>query len=129
MGRASRDDWAKRVERWKDSGLSAKVFAAEVGVNASTLSYWKWRLAADSKKRIARKRTRKNTAVVTRKSPAKKTASLAVRPLSFVEITKASSAAVAEPFEIELVSGERVRVPSSFDAEALARLLAVLERR
>ena len=31
-------------------------------------------------------------------------------------------------FEIELGSGVRVRVPGSFDADALSRLLGVLER-
>jgi len=31
--RVSRDEWAKRVERWKDSGLTAKEFASEVGIN------------------------------------------------------------------------------------------------
>jgi hypothetical protein len=35
--RASRDEWAKRVERWRDSGLRAEQFAAELGINAGTL--------------------------------------------------------------------------------------------
>jgi hypothetical protein len=38
MSRASRAEWAKRVERWKDSGLSAKEFAAETGVKSLALS-------------------------------------------------------------------------------------------
>ncbi len=42
--RANRDEWQKRVERWSDSGLSAKQFAAETGINAGTLQYWKCRL-------------------------------------------------------------------------------------
>jgi hypothetical protein len=42
--RASRDEWAKRVERWRDSGLSAEQFAAELGINAGTLKFWKYRL-------------------------------------------------------------------------------------
>jgi len=33
MGRASRAVWAKRVERWGDSGLTAKQFAAEIDVS------------------------------------------------------------------------------------------------
>jgi hypothetical protein len=37
-----------------------------------------------------------------------------VRPLSFVEVTKATSAPSSEPFEVELVSGERVRIPWGF---------------
>ena len=42
--RASREVWAKRVERWKDSGLSAKEFAAELDVSAKTLTFWRWKL-------------------------------------------------------------------------------------
>ncbi len=34
---AIREQWAKRVERWKDSGLTAKEFAAETGINAQSL--------------------------------------------------------------------------------------------
>lgn len=112
MERVSRETWVKRVERWMDSGLTAKEFAAEVGLNASTLSYWKWRLRA--------KRPSK-----ARRTPAK-SAALAVSPLSFVEVARAATA--IEPFEVELGSGVRVRVPGSFDADALSRLLAVLGR-
>ena len=112
MERVSRETWAKRVERWVDSGLTAKEFAAEAGLNPSTLSYWKWRLRA---KRPARARQARA-----------KSARGQVSPLSFVEVARA--AAAAEPFEIELGSGVRVRVPGSFDAEALSRLLGVLGR-
>lgn len=118
MSRASRDTWAKRVERWQDSELPLREFASEAGVNPSTLSYWKWRLSREAPKSAARRR-----------AAPRKTASLAVRPLSFVELTKQAPARLVEPFEVELVSGERIRVPSSFEAEALARLLRVLEQR
>ena len=33
MDRTSRETWAKRVERWKDGGLRAKEYAAEVGIS------------------------------------------------------------------------------------------------
>lgn len=36
--------WVRRVRRWKKSGLTAKDFAAREGVNAKTLSYWRWKL-------------------------------------------------------------------------------------
>jgi DNA-binding NtrC family response regulator len=35
--RSSRDDWRKRVERWKDSGLTAVQFASVMGINAGTI--------------------------------------------------------------------------------------------
>jgi hypothetical protein len=31
MGRESREVWEKRLARWRESGLSAREFAAEVG--------------------------------------------------------------------------------------------------
>jgi hypothetical protein len=42
--RRRRDEWAKRVELWKDSGLTAKEFASELGVNPRSLVFWKWQL-------------------------------------------------------------------------------------
>jgi DNA-binding transcriptional regulator YiaG len=44
MAKTTSAEWAKRVERWQDSGLTAKEFAAELNVNAGTLSYWKYKL-------------------------------------------------------------------------------------
>jgi hypothetical protein len=46
MERASETEWAKGVERWKDSGLTAKEFAAQCGLTASMLSYWQRKLRA-----------------------------------------------------------------------------------
>jgi hypothetical protein len=86
MARESRETWAKRVERWRDSGLTAAEFAAEVGVNPRTLSYWKWRLGSKRGRSLGSttaKRGSKNTS--SRRTRTKKTAALAVRPLSFVE--------------------------------------------
>jgi hypothetical protein len=37
--RVGREEWAKRVERWRDSGLTTAEFAAEVGINPKTLTY------------------------------------------------------------------------------------------
>jgi hypothetical protein len=41
MAKTTSAEWAKRVERWQDSGLTAKEFAAEL---AGTLAYWKCKL-------------------------------------------------------------------------------------
>jgi hypothetical protein len=46
--RVSRAEWAKRVERWKDSGLSAEEFSSELGINARTLIYWKYTLSREA---------------------------------------------------------------------------------
>ena len=41
--RADREEWRKRVERWKGSGLTAKEFAAETGINAGNLQFWQYK--------------------------------------------------------------------------------------
>jgi transposase len=113
MGRESRETWAKRVERWQDSGLTAKEYAAELGINAHSLSWWKWRLAAtkDSSPAPSPRRSRRAT-------PA--------GPMTFIEIPPPPA---IELFEVVLPSSLRVRVPATFDAPTLVRLLDVLEQR
>ncbi len=117
MAKADRAEWSKRVERWRDSGLSAKEYAAETGLKASTLSYWKWRLKSEAKPAPRSTSLAKATA---RKQPQG-------RSLTFVEV--APGAIAASLFEVELAHGVVVRVPMDFDADALGRLLAVVEQR
>ena len=117
MAKADRAEWSKRVERWRDSGLSAKEFAAETGLKASTLSYWKWRLKSEGKPAPRSASLVKTTA---RKPPQEQS-------LSFVEVAR--SAIAASRFEVELAHGVVVRVPMDFDSEALGRLLIVLEQQ
>ena len=109
--RTSREEWAKRVKRWKDSDLTASEFSAELGINARTLSYWKWRLSKEAspgsgkRPRVQPLRDRVKT-----------------KP-TFVEVT----AALSSP-GLELVVGERlvVRVPDGFEVETLRRVMTVL---
>lgn len=123
MGRDSREVWEKRVERWRDSGLTATEFADEVGVNAKTLSYWKWRLGRPTG--VGTKLGRRRAAPTRRMRP---------MAVPFVEVSgvtsapalDAVSAGTFEPFEILAASGLRVRVPVRFDDAALARLLTVV---
>jgi hypothetical protein len=113
MARADRTTWAKRVERWKDSGLSAREFGAEIGVSANALSWWKWELgrkkgqAQPAKRRARRKKT-------------------AVSPMTFVEM---AAPVRSELLEVVFPSGIRLRVPGAFDAGMLARVVEVLEKR
>jgi transposase len=117
MERASRETWTKRIERWKDSGLTAKEFAAEIGINAHSLSWWRWRLeSVPSATPRTRRRARK----------ANKAPAISAEPMTFVELP---SPVAAEPFEVVLPSSLRVRVPAGFDAATLRRLLDVLGAR
>lgn len=103
MGRA---EWAKRVERWVDSGLTAKEYAAETGLNANTLAYWRWRLGAEA----SRSRPKVPTA-----------------PVRFVEIAAEQRSTTAVPFELVLAGGRTLRVPVGFDGAELVRLVQALE--
>jgi hypothetical protein len=89
--------------------LSAAEFALEIGVNARTLTYWKWKLGKPEPLRAAR------------------------RP-AFVEVVATAAARSAgdaslDALEVVLVGGVVIRVPSRFDAETLRRVVVALEAR
>jgi hypothetical protein len=113
MGRSSRDEWAKRVERWVDSGQTAAEFGAEAGINPRTLTFWKWRLRREpGPGRRGRPRTR-----------------------AFVEVVAQGEAGgtteKAKPMTLEVVlrDGTVIRVPPHFDSAALKQVLGALEGR
>jgi transposase len=107
----SRKEWRKRVARWKESGLTAKVFAAQEGINPGTLYHWRYKLAyGDRLDRPAQPGSRSD-AIVT----------------SLVEVAAPPIVAAEQRFEIELRNGRLVRVGAGFDAKTLRTLLAVVE--
>ena len=119
--RVERDEWAKRVARWRDSGLTTAEFAAELGINPRTLTYWAWTLKreASGKKRVWSTKTQKPPA--TWKASAPRAARGAYSP--FVEVKSHASHA---RFELE-VRGRRLHIPDGFDAQQLRSLLEILE--
>jgi len=120
--RVGREEWRTRVERWRDSGLTAAEFAGELGINSRTLVYWKWALGRGEQQHAQR---RERGAKGSRSGAVTKSAA-ASTPVnaSLVEIQTSLGDA---RFELELARGRRLRVPASFDAEVLRRLLDVLE--
>src|SRR5689334_9950769 len=48
MDRTTREVWTQRIERWKESGLTAKEFAAPLGIKPRTLAWWRWNLASSA---------------------------------------------------------------------------------
>jgi transposase len=106
-----RAEWADRVDRWRRSGLTARRFAASIGVNPATLTHWAWRLKRE-RHAPHRPAVRRRVAVG------------GVDAASFIELVPGRSE--ERRFEIELVDGRRVRVPADFDTPALSRLLALL---
>lgn len=115
MPRATREIWTKRVERWKDSGLSAPQFAAELGVNPRTLMFWKWQLDREARGAVSPKRAsgpkRRSTRV------------------NFVEVA-APTVAPTQETRIEIAIGDRavIRVPIGFDEATLEGVMRVIER-
>jgi transposase-like protein len=112
--RIGREQRARHVERWRESGLVAREYAARAGVNVHTLRSWKYALADE--KRPSAVTTPKTTAVRSRVIAPK---------LPLIEVR--GSGRTDEHFELEFADGRRLRVPPSFDADALRRLLAALE--
>ena len=116
MARAGREEWAKRVQRWQESGLTAGEFARETGLKASTLSFWKWRLKREQEAPPA-----------TRGKKPRNPVKSAVR---FVEIS-APVGIGSDVGMMELVVEGRyvVRIGCEFDGAVLSRLLDALEQR
>ncbi len=120
--RVAREEWAKRIERWRESGLTCEEFASEIGVNAGTLKYWKYLLGKEARgeKRVWRSRKQQRA----RQKAAKRATPAMLSAPALVEI---HATPLDTRFELELGTGRRVRVPPRFDATELRRLLDVLE--
>ena len=97
-----REEWRRVLARWRQSRLSLQEFAAGEGVKWRTLQHWKYVLG-------------KETAGEGGSGEA-----------PFVELRPAQVAG-GGCFEVEVEGGRRVRVPPSFESEALRRLLVILE--
>ncbi len=46
--RRTHREWARLVRKWQRSGKTARAFGDERGVNANTLTWWKWQLGRSS---------------------------------------------------------------------------------
>ena len=116
----TREEWAKRVERWKDSGLSLGEYSREVGISASSLKWWKWRLDADANAdaSLVERRSRKYRRRLPKQAPA---------AVTFVELPLSGKR--QPPVEIVLTSRVRIRVQADFEVATLERVLAVLGAR
>ncbi len=127
MARETREVWAKRVERWRDSGLSLKEFAAEIGVNANTLAGWRWRLgaAAGVEPRKVRPAVPAFLEVVAGLATGGKLAVPAAKEGAIVAVPPDAG----DPLEVVLRGGHRISIPVHFDAAALRRVVDVLEGR
>ena len=118
MQRATREEWATRIARWKESGLSLAAFAAEIGVHCKTLGWWRKQLASATPSSPPKR------ALAHREERAQRATS--ARPLNFVEMTAAIE---GDALEVVLPTSVRIRVRRGFDSATLTRLLDVLDPR
>lgn len=118
MAKTGRAEWVERVQRWADSGLTAKEFAAEAGLKATTLSYWKWRLRSEQ-------RAQSPTKAIAKSAEQELPEQAMPSTPTFVELA-ATSASVALPLELVLHESVTVRVPVGFDEATLSRVLRLV---
>ena len=104
----TQEQWLERVTRWQRSGLDRDAFAAQEGVAAKRLAWWRWNLG--------------------RLGLAAEATVTSSTALSFVKLSMPTVDVPPSPLEVVANNGRVVRVPVGFDELTLARLLAAVER-
>lgn len=122
--RSTREEWRARIAACERSGLTQREFAARNGLNAGTLSWWKWRLRADGELGDAAEVVRSKT---TPRRMAAADDDGGTEVLEFVELAPVESREESDHRLVVVVGGASVLVPSGFDATTLRRVLDVLE--
>jgi transposase-like protein len=93
------DHWRDLIQQQVSSGLSVSTFCSERGLTEQSLYYWRKRLSKDT-------------------------------PVSFALVSADGAAdRLSAPLELELTSGQRLRIPCGVDAATLRTVLAVLRER
>ena len=109
-----RDFWAPLVEEFEGAGAAErhKEFAARHNVRCSSFETWLYRLRAEKEVRGQRR------------AKAKQSGMVKGTPWPLVEV---QGVPIGDSrFEVELSGRRRLHVPAGFDAEALRRLLKIL---
>ena len=124
MERPDAQQRAKWVERWKDSGLTAKEFAVEAGLKATALYAWRAQLSAATR-RESEVRDVSEPVPSRRTRSAKREKRSVTPPPRFIELPVAE--VTNTPAMLELLLGDvRVRVPAGFDEATLSRVVRAL---
>lgn len=126
--RESREVWAKRVERWKDSGLVCAEFCSEIDVNPRTLLYWAWRLRKDGVASTGKAKPVEPRQKALPKAPAPRKRSSKVAEATFMELVTAPAAPVPDAIEI-VVRSVTVRVPQTAAADIVRRAFDLAEKQ
>ena len=108
--RRSAHEWEEIVDRWRASGLSARVFAMQHGLKSSTLSWWGAQIGKGTKPQVASGRAAKSP------SP------------SFTQLRVVAAAQAGGQIEIVSAAGLVVRVQGIVDEQALVRVLRAVSQ-
>ena len=100
------DRWRALIREQERSGLAVSEFARRRRISVATLYWWRSQLSRRD-----------------RRGPVSKL--VAVEVVGSREVDSSSG---DRGFELELAGGRRLHVPARFDAEALSRLIAAVER-
>jgi transposase len=101
-------EWAKRVDRWQHSGLSAAEFGVREGIAGEQLSWWRWHLG-------------RKAAAKGGPAPAR----MRFVPARIVE--RAAPARSDGRVEVVLTNGRVVRIVGAVDAKLLTEMIQVIE--
>ena len=98
-GSSRSEYWRELIQQQAQSGQPVRTFCSDRGLTEQSLYYWKKRLIKEA-------------------------------PVSFALVAAAGSPCrQGAPLELELGSGQRLRIPSGVDAATLRTVLSVLQER
>jgi len=103
-----RQKWARLCEELRQSGMTKRQFAAERDLNLNTLTWWCWKLGAESR-------------------AADKPAPI-FAPVRIVAPARQPKAPTTTPIHLELPNGIALRFDHSDRPEDIAHLVAALGR-
>ena len=123
--------WRARIVAWQRSGKSINEFTEQEDLCRSTFLKWRKKLGGSA---LLGSTGVGAALTAERQRPEQEQANVERLPtVSFVELPPSTRPAdeieYGVPFEVGLRSGRRLQVPTSFDPEALTRLVAILEGR
>jgi transposase-like protein len=127
MSQASAEKWSGHIRSWRESGLTAKEFAARVGIKESTFAYWRWKLrsAGTGGGKAGEDVRAKGRATETQ--PKRRPKAEADSCRAFVELAVAVPGNRPPAIEVWLGAKTRVIVPVGFDEATLTGVLRAVE--
>lgn len=110
--RRSAQEWRGLIDEWQESGIDLTEFCRERRIAPSSLRWWRWRLGISSNLSAGL------AGGAVRRAPGNE----------WIRLEIEGSHSNAGGFELRWPSGRVLAIPADFDADALGRILAVVER-